>query len=114
MTTTVHQWIHTRSGPPPVRSVERSHGYLTPSLVITLFASLLEVEDVRTKFHYGLDKVGFPPPVPVDSRVRLVATIRSVASIGEGAVRISLDAVVEIDGGGQAGVWPSRVYRFYR
>ena len=68
-----HQWIHVRRG-------ERAkdgpfggtiaHGYLTLALFIPLFTELLDVEGVTTKVNYGLNKVRFPAPVPVGSRIR--------------------------------------------
>ena len=69
---------------------------------------------MRTKLNDGLDKVRFPAPVPVDTRVRLVATIRSVEPIGKGAVQISFDAVVEIEGSDKPACVPQPVFRFYR
>ena len=59
-------------------------------------------------------QVRFPAPVPVDSRVRLVPTIRSVESIGAGAVQIAFDAVVEIEGVDKPACVAQPVFRFYR
>jgi acyl dehydratase len=55
-----------------------AHGYLTLSLIVPLFVDLLDVEGVTTKLNYGLNKVRFPAPVKVDSRIRLVAQITEV------------------------------------
>ncbi|GAA0441067.1 MaoC family dehydratase [Streptomyces olivaceiscleroticus] len=94
-----HQWIHTdpekaAQGPfgAPI-----AHGYLTLSLFIPLFTGLLDVQGVTTKVNYGLDKVRFPSPVKVGSRIRLAATLASVDEV-KGGVQIAVDGTVEIEG----------------
>src|ERR1700761_6166885 len=75
-----HQWIHVdvekaKAGPfgAPI-----AHGYLTFSLVLPLFGEILKVEGGRMGVNYGLEKVRFPHPVPVGSKIRLHATVVSV------------------------------------
>ncbi|WP_030606281.1 MaoC family dehydratase [Streptomyces sclerotialus] len=95
-----HQWIHTD----PEKAAEGpfgapiAHGYLTLSLFIPLFTELLDVQGVTTKVNYGLDKVRFPAPVKVGSRIRLAATLASVDEV-KGGVQIAVDGTVEIEGG---------------
>lgn len=108
-----HQWIHVdqkaAEGPfgAPV-----AHGYLTLSLFIPLFTELLEVEGVSTKVNYGLNKVRFPAPVKVGSRIRLVARLASVEDV-PGGVQIAVDGTVEIDGGGKPAAVLQSLSRFY-
>ena len=110
-----HQWIHTdperaRNGPfgAPI-----AHGYLTLSLLIPLWAELLDVPDVSTKINYGLEKVRFPSPVPVGSKVRMGATITSVNEV-PGGVQIAFDAVIEIEGQTKPAVAATAIHRFLR
>lgn len=109
-----HQWIHTdperaKDGPfgGPV-----AHGYLTLSLAIPFWTELLDVSDVTTKVNYGLDKVRFPSPVLVGSRVRMGARVKDVVEIPGGA-QITIDAVIEIDGQSKPAVALTGLYRFY-
>ncbi|MFL6662304.1 MAG: MaoC family dehydratase [Rhizobacter sp.] len=67
-----HQWIHVdveraKAGPfgAPV-----AHGFLTLSLLPEMAASAFDAADTRMGVNYGLNKVRFPAPVPVDSRLR--------------------------------------------
>src|SRR4051794_34928686 len=67
-----HQWIHTdteraRNGPfgGPI-----AHGYLTLSLASHFLAQLATVENIAMGINYGVDRVRFPSPVPVGSRIR--------------------------------------------
>ncbi|MFH9089247.1 MaoC family dehydratase [Streptomyces sp. NPDC017673] len=109
-----HQWIHVdperaQDGPfgAPV-----AHGYLTLSLFIPLFTELLEVEGVSMKVNYGLNKVRFPAPVTVGSRIRLVARLASVEDV-PGGVQIAVDGTMEIDGGGKPAAVLQSLSRFY-
>jgi acyl dehydratase len=80
-----HQWIHTD----PERAAKESpfggpiaHGYLTLSLVIPMWDELLDVTGVGMKVNYGLNKVRFPAPVPVGSRIRMTGAVAEVTEVG--------------------------------
>jgi acyl dehydratase len=110
-----HQWIHTD----PERAKDGpfggtiAHGYLTLSLLIPLWTEILDVRQVSTKVNYGLDKVRFPAPVPVGSKVRATATLTDIRPI-DGGVQITVDAVVERDGGDKPVCIATPIFRFYR
>lgn len=109
-----HQWIHTdpekaKDGPfgAPV-----AHGFLTLSLAIPFWTELLDVTGVKTKVNYGLEKVRFPSPVKVGSKIRMGATIASVTTIA-GGVQIGVDQIIEVEGGSKPAVVAHSLYRFY-
>lgn len=96
-----HQWIHV--------DVERSkrespfggtigHGFLTLSLLPTIFENALVMRDARMVLNYGLNKVRFPAPLPVGSRVRGRLTLKSVEEIDDGS-QLVWDVLVEREGG---------------
>ena len=96
-----HQWIHV--------DVERAkaespfggpiaHGYLTLSLLAPLSAQVLLVTDTVMGVNYGLNKVRFPSPVPVGSKVRLTATLTNIEDIA-GGLQNTLAVTVEREGG---------------
>ena len=98
--TSDHQWIHVdverckRESPfgGPV-----AHGFLTLSLLPALFESALRMLDVRMALNYGLNKVRFPAPVPVGSRLRARLTLARVDDIAGGA-QLVWSVVVECEG----------------
>jgi acyl dehydratase len=95
-----HQWIHvdvTRAKAGPFGSTI-AHGYLTLSLVPVFLAQVVDVRNVTAAVNYGLNKVRFPAPVPVDSRVRGSVALVSASQRGE-AVETVFGLTVEIDGG---------------
>jgi len=83
-----HQWIHV--------DVERAkegpfggtiaHGYLSLSLLPSLVKEIYRVEGLRMGINYGLNKVRFPRPVPVGSRVRAGAEILDVKDTPNGTL----------------------------
>ncbi|BBJ38008.1 MaoC family dehydratase [Streptomyces antimycoticus] len=109
-----HQWIHTD----PERAAQGpfgapiAHGYLTLSLFIPLFTQLLDVRGVTTKVNYGLNKVRFPAPVRVGSRLRLAARLSSVEDV-PGGVQIAVDGTIEADGGTKPAAVVQSLSRFY-
>src|SRR4051812_48725283 len=108
-----HQWIHVD----PARAAEGpfgttiAHGYLTLSLLIPMWTQLLDVTEARTKVNYGLNKVRFPAPVPVGSKIRATARLAAVEPIG-GGVQVTVDAVIERDGGDKPVCIAQPVFRF--
>jgi len=110
-----HQWIHVdieraKAGPfgGPI-----AHGYLTLSLIIPLWEQLLRVDGVTTKVNYGLNKVRFPAPVPVDAKVRLGATVADVTDIAGNGVQVVIDFTVERDGADKPCCVAQAVHRYY-
>jgi acyl dehydratase len=109
-----HQWIHV-----DVERAERgpfgapiAHGLLTLSLAVPFWTELLDVKGVSTKVNYGLDRVRFPAPVTVGSRVRMRATVAEVTEVA-GGYQITVDQTIEIDGGPKPAVVARGLYRFY-
>ncbi|TRO56963.1 MaoC family dehydratase [Streptomyces sp. IB201691-2A2] len=109
-----HQWIHVdeekaKEGPfgAPI-----AHGYLTLSLFIPLFTELLDVQGVTTKVNYGLNKVRFPSPVKVGSRIRLVGRLADVEDV-PGGVQITVDGTIEIEGAPKPAAVLQSLSRFY-
>lgn len=94
-----HQWIHVdaqRAAEGPFGTTI-AHGFLTLSMVSALNAQIYGFEGARMVINYGLNKVRFPTPVQVDSRVRASSELADVAESGE-ALQLTLNTTVEIEG----------------
>lgn len=94
------QWIHvdpTRAASGPFGTTI-AHGYLTLSLVSVLLFELLDVRGAGSVVNYGLDRVRFPSPVPVGSRVRAHGSLLAVNDLGH-ATQTTTRFTLEIDGG---------------
>lgn len=100
------QWIHTD----PLRAARESpyaatiaHGYLTLSLLPLLTESNAPgffektYPGMRLRLNYGLNRVRFPAPVPVGSRIRAHTTVTELEQVG-GGVQFTYLITVELDG----------------
>jgi acyl dehydratase len=95
-----HQWIHVdpeRAASGPFGGTI-AHGYLTLSLAAPLLFELLRVEGVSMGINYGLDRVRFPAPVPVGSRIRAGAELAEVTEVA-GGVQSKLVLTFEVENG---------------
>ncbi|MFJ9033319.1 MaoC family dehydratase [Streptomyces sp. NPDC102274] len=109
-----HQWIHVdpeRAAAGPFGTTI-AHGYLTLSLLPAFVPQILRVENVKMGINYGTNKVRFPSPVPVGSRLRASAVLTDVAEAG-GGVQITTLVTVEREGGEKPACVAESVSRFY-
>ncbi|WP_455358098.1 MaoC family dehydratase [Streptomyces sp. SYSU K21746] len=109
-----HQWIHVdpekaAAGP---FGATIAHGYLTLSLLPALVPQIMRVEGMKMGINYGANKVRFPSPVPVGSRLRATGVITDVTEAG-GGVQVTAAITVEREGGDKPACVAESVSRFY-
>ena len=110
-----HQWIHTD----PERAAKESpyggpiaHGYLTLSLLPMLVPQIIEARGFRMGVNYGAEKIRFPAPVPVGSRVRATAKLDEATPF-EGGVQMNLGIAIEVEGQAKPAMVASILFRRY-
>lgn len=108
------QWIHcdeekAAAGP---FGTTIAHGFLTLSLLPMLWKQVYLVEGVKMGVNYGLNKVRFPSPVPVGSRVRVTVSVASVEEPAPSTVQITLSNSIEIEGGTKPACIAESVVRY--
>jgi len=97
-----HQWIHVdveRAAQGPFGGTI-AHGLLTLSLGPALANEIYGIEGMKMGVNYGYDRIRFPAPVPVNSKVRLGAEIVEVQDV-PGGLQLKLRFTWEIAGGGK-------------
>lgn len=95
------QWIHvdvekaTKYSPfkKPV-----AHGFMSVSLLAKMLADVVQVKSAKMGVNYGLNKVRFPSPVLVNSRLRLAGSISNIEDYGDTGLKITWNCTVEIEG----------------
>ena len=95
-----HQWIHVdpaRAAAGPFGATI-AHGYLTLALSNYFLPQIVEVRGFAMGVNYGVDKVRFPAPVRVGSRIRAGAELVEVAELTKG-LQTLIRITVEIEGG---------------
>lgn len=95
-----HQWIHVdpeRAAKGPFGGTV-AHGFMTLALLPRLQHQMYTVRGVKLAINYGLNRVRFPAPVLVVSRVRAWGSLVGVEELGNGAVQVTVSTTVELDG----------------
>jgi acyl dehydratase len=109
-----HQWIHVdveraKSGPfgGPI-----AHGYLTLSLGPVLYPQIVQIRGFSMGVNYGANKVRFPAPVPVGSKVRLGAKLLDLEEIA-GGVQMTMEFTFEVEGAPKPSCVAEIIFRQY-
>ena len=109
-----HQWIHVD----PERAKDTpfggtiAHGYFTLSLAPRFTEQVMKLDGFAMAINYGLNKVRFPSPVPVDSDVRMRARLAELSEIPGGAQMI-MELTFEREGGEKPVCVAESVVRVY-
>jgi acyl dehydratase len=96
-----HQWIHTdveRAKRESPYGTTIAHGNLTLSLIDGLRLDMNEWSGFKLGVNYGWNKVRFPAPVPVGSRLRCFAQVVEVSDVGNGWHQVVTRFTVEAEG----------------
>jgi acyl dehydratase len=106
------QWIHVdveraKTGP---FGKTIAHGLLTLSMIGVMGKDVFRFEGFKMGVNYGYDKVRFPMPVPVGSRLRLGAKILSFEPLGN-AVQTIVELTVEIEGASKPACVAQMIFR---
>ena len=109
-----HQWIHVdperaKDGP---FGATIAHGYLSLSLANYFLPRLMSVDNVAMGVNYGCEKVRFPVPVPVGSRVRGSGEVVSAEEV-KGCVQAIVRVTVEIEDSERPACVVDTISRFY-
>lgn len=109
-----HQWIHVdpekaKNGP---FGTTIAHGYLTLSLVNMFLPEIIDVQGISMGVNYGADKLRFPSPVKVGSRVRGVGELIAVENV-KGAVQSTVRVTVEIEGSDRPACVVDTISRYF-
>ncbi len=94
-----HQWIHVdaeRAAAGPYGATI-AHGFLTLSLLPLFFQTGFDIDDVRMGLNYGLNRVRFPAPVRVGSRLRAHFKLLSFEPLPGGA-QLTVEVTMELEG----------------
>jgi acyl dehydratase len=109
-----HQWIHVdperaKNGP---FGATIAHGYLTQSLASYFLPRIIEVRGISMGVNYGADRVRFPAPVPVGSRLRGSAELVKAEEV-KGGVQATVRLTIEIEGNDRPACVIDTISRYY-
>ena len=95
------QWIHIdveRANKYSPFGAPVAHGFMSVSLASKFLEDTMSVKSVQMGVNYGLNKVRFPSPVKVNSRLRMHATVANIEPYTDKGAKVTWDCVIEIEG----------------
>lgn len=95
------QWIHVDENRAKKESPFKTtvaHGFMSVSMISKLLEEQFAIKSVKMGLNYGLNKVRFPNPVPVNSELRMHATVKEIEDLGLNGIKITFSCTIEIKG----------------
>lgn len=108
------QWIHVDAGRAAAGpfGTTIAHGYFTLSMATVILEEVIEVTGAGLVLNYGANRVRFPAPVPVGSRLRGKVELVEVSAL-DGGVQPVFRITFEVEGATKPGCVAEIVYRYY-
>ncbi|PQJ81955.1 MaoC family dehydratase [Polaribacter glomeratus] len=95
------QWIHVDE----VRAEKESpfkttvaHGFMSVSMISKLLEESFSIKSVKMGLNYGLNKVRFPNPVPVNSELRMHTVVKEIEDLANNGIKVTFSCIIEIKG----------------
>ena len=95
------QWIHVdveKAAKDSPFKKPVAHGFMSLAMLSKMLGELIQVKSARMGVNYGLNKVRFPSPVLVNSRLKLVGVMSNIQDYGDTGLKITWNCIVEIEG----------------
>lgn len=95
------QWIHVdeeRAAKESPFKKTVAHGFMSVSMISRMLEEMFVVESVKMGLNYGLNKVRFPNPVPVNSQLRMHSSIKEIEDIANNGIKVTFSCTIEIKG----------------
>lgn len=110
-----HQWIHVDPARAALGPFGKTiaHGYLTFSLVNLFLPELFIGEGMKFAVNYGTNKLRFPSPVPVGSRIRANGRFAAAEMVNEVTLQTTVAISIEIEGQDKPGCIADILGRYY-
>jgi acyl dehydratase len=95
------QWIHidekrAQKESPFKKTI--AHGFMSVSMISKLLEASFSIKSVKMGLNYGLNKVRFPNPVPVNSELRMHTVVKEIEDLGSNGIKVTFSCIIEIKG----------------
>lgn len=95
------QWIHVdeaRAAKDSPFNSTIAHGFMSVSMISKLLEDVFTIKSLKMGLNYGLNKVRFPSPVPVNSELRMISKVIAVEALANNGVKATFSCTIEIKG----------------
>lgn len=95
------QWIHVDEKRAAKESPFKStvaHGFMSVAMISRMLEEAFSIKSVKMGLNYGLNKVRFPNPVPVNSELRMISEVKEIENIANNGIKVTFSCTIEIKG----------------
>ncbi|MDP5106969.1 MAG: MaoC family dehydratase [Polaribacter sp.] len=95
------QWIHVnekRAAKESPFKTTVAHGFMSVSMISKLLEESFSIKSVKMGLNYGLNKVRFPNPVPVNSELRMHTVVKEIEDLANNGIKVTFSCTIEIQG----------------
>lgn len=95
------QWIHIDEKRAEKESPFKctvAHGFMSVSMISKMLEEAFTIKSITMGLNYGLNKVRFPNPVPVNSELRMLSIVKQIEDLGTNGVKVTFNCTIEIKG----------------
>ena len=95
------QWIHVDEARAKAASPFKStvaHGFMSVAMISKMLEEAFAIKSIKMGLNYGLNKVRFPNPVPVNSELRMLSSVKEIETLGDNGIKVTFNCTIEIKG----------------
>ncbi|WP_334057790.1 MaoC family dehydratase [Polaribacter sp. P097] len=95
------QWIHVDEERAKKESPFKStvaHGFMSVAMISRMLEEAFTIKSVKMGLNYGLNKVRFPNPVPVNSELRMLSSVKEIETLANNGIKVAFNCTIEIKG----------------
>jgi acyl dehydratase len=95
------QWIHIDEKRAEQESPFKStvaHGFMSVAMISKLLEDSFSIKSVKMGLNYGLNKVRFPNPVPVNSQLRMISVVKDIEEMSNNGIKVTFSCTIEMKG----------------
>ena len=95
------QWIHIDEKRAEQESPFKStvaHGFMSVAMISKLLEDSFSIRSVKMGLNYGLNKVRFPNPVPVNSQLRMISVVKDIEEMSNNGIKVTFSCTIEMKG----------------
>ena len=93
------QWIHVDEARAEKETPFKStiaHGFMSVAMISKLLEDVFSIRSLKMGLNYGLNKVRFPNPVPVNSQLRIHTTVKKIEDLDNNGIKVTFSCTIEI------------------
>jgi acyl dehydratase len=95
------QWIHVdedRAAKESPFKTTVAHGFMSVAMISKMLENTFSIKSIKMGLNYGMNKVRFPSPVPVNSELRMLSNVKEIGNLGDNGIKVTFNCTIEIKG----------------